>query len=128
MQVTAGKDLYVSETTSLVADGATDPTGSAGSGNGAAAGKRRRGTGLSGMLLPELQRLATELGIAGTGRMRKGDLVSAIEARQVDSPARAEAAPVADAPSVETPAQAVAEAPAEAPAEPPAAVPPRTES
>ncbi|MGY1638488.1 transcription termination factor Rho [Geodermatophilus sp. SYSU D00742] len=35
------------------------------------------------MLLPELQRLAAELGISGTGRMRKGDLVAAISARQV---------------------------------------------
>ncbi|WP_420837356.1 transcription termination factor Rho [Blastococcus litoris] len=35
------------------------------------------------MLLPELQRLAGELGISGTGRMRKGDLVAAISARQV---------------------------------------------
>jgi transcription termination factor Rho len=43
---------------------------------------RRRGTGLSGMLLPELQSLASGLGITGTARMRKGDLVAAIEARQ----------------------------------------------
>ena len=28
------------------------------------------------MLLPELQRLAAELGISGTARMRKGDLVA----------------------------------------------------
>ncbi|MGY1915645.1 transcription termination factor Rho [Blastococcus sp. SYSU DS0973] len=35
------------------------------------------------MLLPELQRLAGELGISGTGRMRKSDLVAAISARQV---------------------------------------------
>ena len=43
--------------------------------------------------VPELQRLAAELGISGTGRMRKGDLVAAISARQVggsgsDAPAR----------------------------------------
>ena len=30
-----------------------------------------------------MQRLAAELGISGTGRMRKGDLVAAISARQV---------------------------------------------
>nr|WP_246324023.1 transcription termination factor Rho [Petropleomorpha daqingensis] len=35
------------------------------------------------MLLPELQQLAAELGISGTARMRKGDLVAAISARQV---------------------------------------------
>ncbi|WP_348633783.1 transcription termination factor Rho [Blastococcus sp. CT_GayMR16] len=43
------------------------------------------------MLLPELQRLAGELGIAGTGRMRKGDLVAAISARQVGGSASADA-------------------------------------
>src|SRR5687767_6605724 len=42
------------------------------------------------MLLPELQRLAGELGITGTGRMRKGDLVAAISARQVGSGAAGE--------------------------------------
>ena len=83
MQVTAGKDLYVSETTSLV-DGAA-PAADVVTG---AAGKRRRGTGLSAMLLPELQRLAAELGIAGTGRMRKSDLVAAISQRQVATPAQ----------------------------------------
>ncbi|WP_208091989.1 transcription termination factor Rho [Candidatus Blastococcus massiliensis] len=57
---------------------------------------RRRGTGLSGMLLPELQRLAAELGIAGTGRMRKGDLVAAISARQVGGGSEAAAAPSAE--------------------------------
>ncbi|MBO0789298.1 MAG: Rho termination factor N-terminal domain-containing protein, partial [Actinobacteria bacterium] len=34
------------------------------------------------MLVPELQRLAQSLGIAGGGRMRKGDLVAAIQAKQ----------------------------------------------
>jgi transcription termination factor Rho len=49
----------------------------------AAAGTRgRSGAGKSGMLLPELQRLAQSLGITGTGRMRKGELVAAIEQRQ----------------------------------------------
>ncbi|HEY6744842.1 MAG TPA: Rho termination factor N-terminal domain-containing protein, partial [Mycobacteriales bacterium] len=43
---------------------------------------RRRAAGLSGMLLPELQGLASSLGITGTGRMRKGELVAAIQARQ----------------------------------------------
>ena len=42
----------------------------------------RSGTGLSSLLMPELQRLAQELGIPGTGRMRKSQLVEAIEARQ----------------------------------------------
>ncbi len=43
---------------------------------------RRRGVGLSTMLLSELQALASTLGITGTARMRKGELVAAIEARQ----------------------------------------------
>jgi transcription termination factor Rho len=37
---------------------------------------------LSAMLLPELQRLAQSIGITGTGRMRKGQLIAAIEERQ----------------------------------------------
>jgi transcription termination factor Rho len=95
-QVTAGKDLYVSEITDLVATGTQDAAGSteASAASGTAGSPRRRGNGLSGMLLPELQRLAGELGISGTGRMRKGDLVAAISARQVgggsaDSPVKA---------------------------------------
>uniref|UniRef100_UPI00351A7526 transcription termination factor Rho n=1 Tax=Geodermatophilus sp. LHW52908 TaxID=2303986 RepID=UPI00351A7526 len=50
------------------------------------------------MLLPELQRLAAELGITGTGRMRKGDLVAAISARQVGGAAPAEPRPASDVP------------------------------
>jgi transcription termination factor Rho len=34
------------------------------------------------MLLPELQRMAQSLGITGTGRMRKGQVIAAIEERQ----------------------------------------------
>jgi transcription termination factor Rho len=43
---------------------------------------RRGGTGLSAMLLPDLQRLAQSMGIMGTGRMRKGQVIAAIEERQ----------------------------------------------
>src|SRR4051794_39406412 len=84
-QVTAGKDLYVSESTDLVGTGEQDAAGSneAPAASGTAGRSRRRGSGLTGMLLPELQQLAAELGISGTGRMRKGDLVAAISARQV---------------------------------------------
>src|SRR4051794_17772691 len=90
-QVTAGKDLYVSETTDLVVTGTPDAAGSseAPAASGTADRPRRRGNGLSGMLLPELQRLAAELGISGTARMRKGDLVAAIPARQVGGGASA---------------------------------------
>lgn len=69
---------------------APDRAGSADSGPGksgqagdAAAGTRRRaGTKAATMLLPELQRLAQSLGMTGTARMRKGELVAAIEQRQ----------------------------------------------
>ncbi|QVQ54245.1 transcription termination factor Rho [Spiractinospora alimapuensis] len=43
---------------------------------------RSGGTGLSALKLTELQRLASSLGITGTGRMRKNDIIQAIEARQ----------------------------------------------
>jgi transcription termination factor Rho len=61
-----------------------------------AAGARRRNGGLSGMLLPELQRLAGSLGITGTGRMRKGDLITAIQQRQGDASPRARGAVAAE--------------------------------
>jgi transcription termination factor Rho len=64
-----------------------DGEGQAGGAGEAAAGTRRRGGGLGGMLLPELQRLAQALGMTGTGRMRKGELVAAIEQRQGGGPA-----------------------------------------
>ena len=75
----------MSETTDLVVNGAQDDAGTseAPAASGTAGRTRRRGSGLAGMLLPELQRLAADLGIAGTARMRKGDLVAAISARQV---------------------------------------------
>jgi transcription termination factor Rho len=44
--------------------------------------KRRRAPGLSGMVLAELQQLAGSLGITGTGRMRKSQLIEAIKAAQ----------------------------------------------
>jgi transcription termination factor Rho len=49
---------------------------------GTAAPSRRGGTGLSAMLLPDLQQLAQSMGITGTGRMRKGQVIAAIEERQ----------------------------------------------
>jgi transcription termination factor Rho len=55
------------------------------SANGAPATRSRRrssGGGLSAMVLPELQALAASLGISGTARMRKGQLIEAITARQ----------------------------------------------
>jgi transcription termination factor Rho len=43
---------------------------------------RKRAAGLSGMVLAELQSMAGELGISGTARMRKGQLIEAIKERQ----------------------------------------------
>ncbi len=47
-----------------------------------AAPKRRSGSGLSGMLLPELKQVAAGLGIKGVGAMRKSQLIDAIKAAQ----------------------------------------------
>jgi transcription termination factor Rho len=55
------------------AAGATEPT---------AKPRGRGGAGLSSMVMPELVRIAQSLGIPGVGRMRKGQLIEAIEARQ----------------------------------------------
>jgi transcription termination factor Rho len=113
-------------------------------GNGAAPRRRRRaeGTGLAAMLLPELQRRAAELGIPGTARMRKGQLIEAIQARQGGgAPAGNGSAaveerlvvqrPLADMPPAEAPVVAVpiTQAPVVEPpaAEPPAAEPPAAE-
>ncbi|MDQ1666633.1 MAG: transcription termination factor Rho [Actinomycetota bacterium] len=51
-------------------------------GDNATPSKRKRPAGLSGMVLAELQSLAGELGISGTARMRKGQLIEAIKERQ----------------------------------------------
>jgi transcription termination factor Rho len=74
----------------------TDVTSEVPSTQDSVAGTRRRrtGSGLHGMLLNELQTMASSLGISGTAKMRKGDLVAAIEENQAESRvprARAEA-------------------------------------
>src|SRR5690242_55408 len=83
----------VSDTTELLggAPGASEDAPVGNSAPPAAAGgttvpasksRSRGGTGLSSLLLPELQRMAQSMGIQGAGRMRKGQLVEAIQARQ----------------------------------------------
>jgi transcription termination factor Rho len=78
--------MTVSDTTDLLAtdDGhpTENPTASDTTLDAGPARARRRGTGLAGMLLPELQQLAASLGVTGVARMRKGELVAAIEAKQ----------------------------------------------
>jgi transcription termination factor Rho len=84
---------FVSDTTEVLG-GAPSASEDAPAGNSAApaaAGgatsrtsksRSRGGAGLSSLLLPELQRMAQSMGIPGAGRMRKGQLVEAIQARQ----------------------------------------------
>ncbi|GAA1436546.1 hypothetical protein GCM10009616_36670 [Microlunatus lacustris] len=61
------------------------------------AGRKRRGSGLDSMVLPELKQLAGSLGLKGTGAMRKGQLIEAIQSAQRGSaPATA---PRGDAPA-----------------------------
>ncbi|MDA2810461.1 transcription termination factor Rho [Nocardiopsis sp. RSe5-2] len=86
----------MSDTTELHTDAAvstndesTAPAADAGDGAARAAksapARSRAGsgaTGLSALKLTELQRLASSLGITGTGRMRKNDVIAAIEAKQ----------------------------------------------
>ncbi|WP_172627400.1 Rho termination factor N-terminal domain-containing protein, partial [Zafaria cholistanensis] len=87
-----------------------------------------KSSGLAGLKLAQLQALASQLGITGASRMRKGDLVAAISshqrggsvadreaaAKEAKAPARARAAQKAPAQAEEAPA---AEAqPAETPA------------
>ncbi|NMO56041.1 transcription termination factor Rho [Actinoplanes sp. TBRC 11911] len=121
----------MSDTTD-VTSGVSD-VADAGAGTTATATKRRRGgTGLSAMLLPELQSLAASLGISGTARMRKGELITAITERQSGggsaestprprtSEVAATAAPVEQQPA-ETPKAAPAEAAQTAAVQPEAA-------
>jgi transcription termination factor Rho len=54
--------------------------------------RSRSGAGLSSLLMPELQRIAQTMGIQGAGRMRKGQLVEAIEAKQGGGPRQETAA------------------------------------
>jgi transcription termination factor Rho len=73
----------VSDTTELLS-GAAPASEDPPIGHPAAASPRssgRNGGDLSKLLVSDLQRLAQELGISGTGRMRKGDLVAAITER-----------------------------------------------
>ena len=56
-----------------------------------------RAKGLSSMLLPELQAYAVSLGITGTARMRKGQLVEAIQEKNSGGAAKAEPAAAAPA-------------------------------
>ncbi|MFD3868825.1 transcription termination factor Rho [Streptomyces sp. NPDC058623] len=121
----------MSDTTDLM--GAADTnvdTSAPAAGAAAAPGRRRRsGTGLDGMVLAELQQVASGLGIRGTARMRKSQLIEVIKETQGGGSAPKAAAPAADAaeakpkrratskartgePAVQAPAEKAADQPA----------------
>ncbi|MDO0911743.1 transcription termination factor Rho [Streptomyces sp. DT2A-34] len=72
----------VEETAAAPATDASAPATGAGS-------RRRRGTGLEGMVLAELQQVASGLGIRGTARMRKSQLIEVIKEAQAGGGAAA---------------------------------------
>ncbi len=80
--------------------------------------RRAAGGGLSAMLLPELQKLAGELSITGTGRMRKGELIAAIQAKQSGGSTEPAAAVSVPAPRVEQATLPTGDAPAAESTEP----------
>ncbi|MGW5400722.1 transcription termination factor Rho [Streptomyces sp. NPDC003952] len=117
----------MSDTTDLMGAADTNVDTSAPAEGAAPTKRRRSGTGLDGMVLAELQQVASGLGIRGTARMRKGQLIEVIKEAQAgtSAPKAAAAAPAAaPAESAETKPKRRAtskartgEAAAEAPAE-----------
>ncbi|MFJ6536329.1 transcription termination factor Rho [Paenarthrobacter sp. NPDC091711] len=117
----------MTETTELAS--AVDTTSSAADSSTAATTKS---SGLAGLKLAQLQALASQLGISGGSRMRKGDLVTAISAHRAGTsttkaPAKATAKATAakEAPAAEPKASKESSAPADAAAEAPAQEAPR---
>ncbi|WP_332601894.1 transcription termination factor Rho [Arthrobacter sp. S2(2024)] len=104
----------MTETTELAS--AVDTTSSAAESTAATA----KSSGLAGLKLAQLQALASQLGISGGSRMRKGDLVSAISAHRAGAttskaPTAAKAVAAKAAPAA--PEAETAAAPVEAPAQ-----------
>lgn len=95
----------MSDTTDLMGVTADKNVDSAAPAEGAATGttarRRRSGTGLDGMVLAELQQVASGLGIKGTARMRKSQLIEVIKETQAGGSsapkAKAAAAPAEEA-------------------------------
>ncbi|MET3986504.1 transcription termination factor Rho [Streptomyces sp. PvR034] len=115
----------MSDTTDLM--GAADTTvDTSASAAGAAPKRRRSGTGLEGMVLAELQQVASGLGIRGTARMRKSQLIEVIKETQAGGASAAKAAAPAETAEAKPKRRATSkartgEAAAAAPAEKPAA-------
>ncbi|GAB3558527.1 transcription termination factor Rho [Arthrobacter alkaliphilus] len=104
----------MTETTELAP--AVETTSSAAESTAATA----KSSGLAGLKLAQLQALASQLGISGGSRMRKGDLVSAISAHRAGATTSKAPAPAKAVAAKAEPASPEAEAPAAAPAEAPA--------
>ncbi len=69
---------------------------------GSAAPRRKSGGGLSGKVLAELQQIASGLGIKGAGRMRKGQLIEAIQTAQGSTSESSDSAGATAAESIKT--------------------------
>jgi transcription termination factor Rho len=74
----AGQAAVVTAT----ASGLSGEDGAAPGSRSAPSRSRASGGGLAAMRLPELQQMAQSMGIKGTGRMRKGEVIAAIQERQ----------------------------------------------
>ncbi|MGW7004745.1 Rho termination factor N-terminal domain-containing protein, partial [Streptomyces sp. NPDC054933] len=108
----------MSDTTDLMgvrADSAAAASDAAAPATGAATGsaprRRRSGTGLEGMVLAELQQVASALGIKGTARMRKGQLIEVIKERQAGRRGRPPPPPPPPPPHPPPPARPATPAP-----------------
>ncbi|MDQ0987076.1 transcription termination factor Rho [Streptomyces sp. V2I9] len=97
----------MSDTTDLMGVTADKNVDSAAPAEGAASGttarRRRSGTGLDGMVLAELQQVASGLGIRGTARMRKSQLIEVIKEAQAGG---GSAAPKTSSKAAEAPTEA----------------------
>ncbi|OEV05729.1 transcription termination factor Rho [Streptomyces oceani] len=88
----------MSDTTDLMGVNTDSAAAEASATDAPAAPKRRRsGTGLEGMVLAELQQVASGLGIKGTARMRKSQLIEVIKEKQASAGSAADTAQSADA-------------------------------
>ncbi|MEU6659606.1 transcription termination factor Rho [Streptomyces sp. NPDC046821] len=85
-------DLMGVSADSSAAAPSADAETSAAPAAGASGSRRRRGTGLEGMVLAELQQVASGLGIKGTARMRKSQLIEVIKEAQAGGGAPAKSA------------------------------------
>ncbi|MFI6879674.1 transcription termination factor Rho [Streptomyces sp. NPDC050400] len=89
--------MGVTADSSAAAPAASSADASAAPASGASGSRRRRGTGLDGMVLAELQQVASGLGIRGTARMRKSQLIEVIKEAQAGGGAPAKSADAAEA-------------------------------